>query len=537
MNRTCLTVLALINLLSCANSERYPDKQIFYYNESAGVSSLDPAFANNLENIWWVSQLYNGLVQMDSNLQVIPSIAESWDISENGMTYTFHLKRDVSFHENDLIPPDRFVNSKDFVYSFDRIVKGKIASPGLWIFDKLDTERPYIALDDHTLQINLKRPFPPFLGMLSMPYCYVVPKEVVDHYGDEFRSHPVGTGPFRFNFWLENVSLALLKNEKYFEKDENGIPLPYLDAVSVSFVPDKSTAFLDFLKGRYDMMSGVYKEYRNELLTSKGELAEAYSNKIYLQRQAFLKTDYLGVRIKGDSIQGDPLQDYRIRKAMDLALDKVQMVRYIKSNTAIPAQRGFVPPACFIQEKESSSKSAFDLDSAATLLKEAGYPQGKGIPEITLSSTSDYVELCEYVQFQLGEIGLPVKVDILPTSAHRSGVSAGEIPFFRKSWIADYSDPENFLALFYSKNAAPKGANYTHYSSAEFDRLFDLSMSEVDPIKRDSLYHIMNEIIQDEAPVIPLYYDMVMRFVHKNVTGLRSNAMNHLDLRYVRKSK
>lgn len=531
-SRIAILPFFLVLLLACGPSNRHPDKQVFYYNESAGISSLDPAFANNLENIWWVSQLYNGLVQLDSELNVKPCLAESWDISDDGLTYRFYLKKGVKFHDHDLIPEDRTVTSDDFVYSFTRIMDGTIASPGLWIFDKLDDEIPIIALDDHTLELTLKRPFPPFLGMLSMPFCYVVPQEVVEHYGDDFRKNPVGTGPFRFNFWMENVNLALVKNEDYFEKDGQGRSLPYLDAVSVSFVPDKSTAFLDFLKGRYDMMSGVYKEYRNELLTNSGELAEAYQDRIYLQRQPFLKTDYLGIRM--DSSNG-PLQDFRVRKAMDLCLDKVQMVRYIKSNTAIPAMDGFVPPSCFISEGGLAEKSIFDIDSARSLLTESGYPNGQGIDEITLSTTSDYVELCEYVQHQMSKIGLQVKVDVLPTSMHRSSVSSGDIPFFRKSWIADYSDPENFLSLFVTENASPKGANYTHFSYQEFDSLFVRSLQETDPLSRDSLYHQMNAIVQYQVPVIPLYYDMVMRFVHNNVTGLRSNAMNHLDLRYVKK--
>ncbi len=170
-------------------------------------------------------------------------------------------------------------------------------------------------------------------------------------------------------------------------------------------------------------------------------------------------------------------------------------------------------------------------------MREAGYPDGQGIEEITLSTTADYVELCEYVQHQLGRIGLRIKVDVLPTSTHRSAVSAGEISFFRKSWIADYSDPENFLSLFVSENAAPKGANYTRYSNAMFDSLSTMSLSTVDPLVRDSLYHVMNGIIQDEVPIIPLYYDMVMRFVSRDISGLRGNAMNHLDLKRVSKQQ
>ena len=526
-----ISTLVILFLGSCGPRERHPDKQIFYYNESAGVSSLDPAFANNLENIWWVSQLYNGLVQMDSSLQIQPCIAESWDISEDGLTYTFHLRHDVSFHDHELLPEGRKVMAQDFVFSFDRIMDGSIASPGLWIFDKLNGELPYQALDDYTLEINLKQAFPPFLGMLSMPYCYVVPHEVVEHFGDDFRANPVGTGPFRFNFWMENVNLALVKNESYFEEDEAGNSLPYLDAVSVSFVPDKSTQFLDFLKGRYDMMSGVYKEYRNELLTEQGELAQAYQDKIYIQRQPFLKTDYLGILMDSSLTN---VQAKKVRQAMDYAIDKVQMVRFIKNNAAFPAEQGFVPPSCFI-DRVGLERREYNVELAERLLAEAGYPKGEGLNTITLSTTADYVELCEYIQHQLGRIGLQVQVDVLPTSMHRNSVSAGEIPFFRKSWIADYADPENFLALYYSENAAPKGANYTRFKSQEFDALFDNALQETDALRRDSLYREMNTLVMDETPVIPLFYDMVMRFVDKDVTGLRGNAMNGLDLRYVRK--
>jgi ABC-type transport system substrate-binding protein len=532
--RIQLYFLSTLLLVACGSPDRHPDKQVFRYNESAGISSLDPAFANNLENIWAVSQLYNGLVQTDTALQVIPAIAERWEVSEDGLVYTFHLRDDVRFHAHELLPADRTVSAQDFEYSFRRIMDGHVASPGLWIFDKLDEQQPISVIDDYTLELRLHQAFPPFLGMLSMPYCYVVPHEIVEHYGNDFRANPVGTGPFQFNFWMENVSLALIRNESYFEQDEQGQTLPYLDAVSISFVPDKSTMFLDFLKGRYDMMSGVYKEYRNELLDTDGELTAAYVDRFYLQRQPFLKTDYLGIYL-GEGSESSPLRDARVRRAMDLAIDKRKMVRYIKNNTAIPASKGFVPPSCFIGP--SAVAQPHDIERAKSLLVAAGYPAGSGIPTITLSTTSDYVELCEYVQFELSKIGLQIKVDVLPTSMHRSSVSGGSIAFFRKSWIADYADPENFLSLFVTDNAAPIGANYTRFSDALIDSLMQESLQRIDPLSRDSLYQQINRLVQEQSPVIPLYYDMVMRFVSRDVTGLRGNAMNHLDLRRVRIDK
>ena len=523
-------------LWSCSPQERHPDMKVFYYNESAGVSSLDPAFSNNLENIWWVSQIYSGLVELGADQAILPDIARSWEISEDGLEYTFQLRDDVSFHAHEALSGDRRVIAQDFIYSFSRIMDSKTASPGIWIFDVLDPERPFEALDDLTLLLRLRRPFPPFLGMLTMTYCSVVPQEVVDFHGDEFRAHPIGTGPFKMNFWMEGLNLALIKNENYYQKDSLGQSLPYLDAVSVSFVPDKSTMFLDFLKGRYDMISGLHQAYRNELLDGDGKLTEAYRGRYYLITQPALKTDYLGFLVDTEltGSKDSPWLDSRVRKAMDLSLDKVQMVRYIKNNTAIPANTGFVPPSCFLIPP-ADAKQGMNRAEALRLLAEAGYPEGKGLPVITLSTTADYVELCEFIQFQLADLGFQVKVDVVPTSIHREGVSKGDIAFFRKSWIADYADPENFLALFYAPNHAPQGANYTHYTNPQFDAWYEAALTEKDDLKRDSLYHLMDAQIVKEAPVIPLFYDKVMRFVSKDITGLGSNAMNGLDLRRVRK--
>jgi len=532
-----LSVSLFFMFSACSPQERNADKMVFNYNESAGITSLDPAFANNLENIWWVSQIYSGLVELGADQEILPGIAKEWSISEDGLEYRFLLREDVKFHPHEALKKGRTVVAQDFVYSFSRVMDPLTASPGLWIFDVLDPEHPFEAIDDHTLILRLKRPFPPFLGMLSMAFCAVVPKEVVDFHGAEFRAHPIGTGPFRMNFWMEGLSLALVKNEDYFQQDEQGNPLPYLDAVSVSFVPDKSTMFLDFLKGRYDMISGLHQAYRNELLDGNGDLAEAYADRFYLISQPALKTDYLGILVDPElaASKGSPLLDPRVRKAMDLSLDKVQMVRYIKNNTAIPASTGFVPPSCYIHLSEDEGQG-MNRTEAHRLLSEAGYPRAQGIPVITLSTTADYIELCEFIQFQLADMGFQMKVDIVPTSIHREGVSKGQIAFFRKSWIADYADPENFLALFYGPNASPKGANYTHYADPAYDALYEASLKEKDALKRDSLYQLMDAQIMRDAPIIPLFYDKVMRFVSKEVTGLESNAMNGLDLRRVKKS-
>jgi len=174
-NLTQLFLLAIVVALfsACTSSEEKQDRKFFRYNQSSGISSLDPAFAKDQAIVWATTQLFDGLVQVDENLQVQPSIAKSWKISEDGLTYTFQLREGVKFHNHPQFKDGtgRTVTAKDFVYSFGRILDDKVASPGRWIFtDRLDEKEPFKAVDDLTFQLKLKKAFRPILGILTMPY-------------------------------------------------------------------------------------------------------------------------------------------------------------------------------------------------------------------------------------------------------------------------------------------------------------------------------------------------------------------------------
>ena len=526
--------IGLLFLFGCATKHTHPDKMVFRYNESAGISSLDPAQSRNLENLWACNLLYNGLVEIDDSLMVRPAIAHSWEVDSAGTIYRFYLRSDVFFHDSEVFPEGkgRRVVASDFVYSFNRVIDPLKTTPGAWVFGNVSETEPFEALNDTTLEIRLNRPFPPFLGLLGMKYCSVIPHEAIEEYGDDFRSNPVGTGPFKFHFWIENSRLALHKNENYFQTDEAGEQLPYLDAVSVSFIPDKSAAYLDFLKGNFDFMSGLHASYKDELLTAVGELNPIYSDKFYLQRHPFLKTDYLGFQISDSLNQGSAWLNADLRRAVNYAIDRDAMVRYLRNNVYTPAHGGFIPKG--MPGYNENAGYTYRPDSVRAILNRSGYPGGEGLPELTLSTTTDYVDLCEYAQHQLSEFGITIKVDVLPASVHRESTSKGNLPFFRKSWLADYPDDENFMALFNSENKSPSGPNYTHFDSPEFDELYRKALSENDPKTRAALYAEMDSLMMAQAPIVPLYYDVVMRFVSKDVSGLDANPMNVLDLRRVR---
>jgi len=543
-----ITIIVALSLLiaSCTSSlkKEEENKTVFRYNEMSGISSLDPAAARSFENIWAVNQIFNGLVQMSDSLQVKPSIAKSWKISEDGLVYTFYLRRDVYFQDSELFPDKkgRRVVADDFVHSFFRLFDSKFSSATTLLSNIDRSEKSnykgFTALDDSTFVIYLQRPFTPFLGILTMKYFSVVPIEVVEYYGDDFRSHPVGTGPFKLKMWEEGSKLVLVKNENYFE-NENGERLPYLDAISISFIKDKETSFLEFLKGNLDMVSGADEINKDEVFTKNGQLNERYADKFYVQTQPFLKTDYLGFLIdeKFNHVKNSPIKIKAIRQAINYGFDRVKMVKYLRANIGTPATAGFIPPGLPSFDDKKVKGYTYDPEIAKKYLSIAGYPAGKNLPEITLHTTEQYLELCEFIQSQLADIGIKLKIDVNKAAILSEAVASSEVNFFRKSWVADYPDAENFLSIFYSSNFSPMGFNYTHYKNSEYDNLYEKARYELNDTLRYKYYQEMDQLLMDDAPIVPLYYDQVVRLVHKNISGLSANPMNLLSLKKVKKSK
>jgi peptide/nickel transport system substrate-binding protein len=529
--------LLLALLTTCDGPPERDPQTIFRYNEAAGIGSLDPAFARNQANIWAVQQLFNGLVQMDPNLRVQPAIAKRWTIQDSGLTYRFFLRRDVYFHADPCFDSlaQRRVSAADFVYSFQRLTSAALAAPGAWVFANVAR---YEAQNDSTLEIRLKTPFPPFLGLLTMNYCSVVPQEAVTHYGSAFRRHPVGTGPFQFKRWVENELLVFRRNERYFERDVKGNRLPYLEAVAISFVPDKQSAFLRFLKGEIDLISGLDGSYKDELLTHDGRLRKRYRDRFLLYRQPYLNTEYLGFLVDSNAsaAAGSPVLNRKVRQAINYAFDRERMIRYLRNGIGTPAQGGMIPAGLPAYDTNRIQGYHHDPARARRLLREAGYPEGKGLPPIKLVTNSNYRDLCEYIQAQAQKVGIPLEVEVTPPSTLRQGKATAKLPMFRASWIADYPDAENYLSLFFSQNFAPEGPNYTHFADPHYDSLYQQARATLDDSLRLRLYQRMDQRIIEQAPVVPLYYDQVLRFYPKHVHDLGGNALNLLNLKRVWKS-
>ena len=521
----------MLFLFSCSQKqEEDRSHMVFRYNEYGSITSLDPAFSRNLPNIWATTHMFNSLVQLNDDLEIIPDLAEQWTISSDGLVYEFRIREDVFFHQHPAFGKSktRKVNASDFAYSLKRLLDPQLASPGGWVLQNVERIE---AKNDQLLIITLKQPFPAFLGLLSMRYCSVVPKEIVTQTEGNFRKNPIGTGPFAFKYWEEDVKLVLRKNPLYFERDDLGLSLPYLESISISFVPDKQSEFMLFLQEKLDILNTLDNSYKDELLTQQGTLKEKYKEKINLQKGPYLNTEYLGFYLDSPSpVIKSPL----IREAINIGFDRKKMMTYLRNNIGFIGNKGFIPKGLSGHPREVVLK--YQPEKAAELVKT--FEKKTGLKaEITLATDANYIDLCEYIQRELQKIGISIKVDMMPPATLKQARSKGKLEMFRSNWIADYPDAENYLSLFYSKNFSPTGPNYTHFYNPTFDSLYENSFFINDAQKRGEIYKSMDSLAMSKHPLIPLYYDQVLRFSHKSVLGLNLNPVNVLKLKKVRKTK
>ena len=520
-------------LSSCQNN-RSSTKQVFHYNESSNIASLDPAFAKNQSIIWAVHQIFNTLVETDNNLNIVPSLAYRWEISDDRLRYTFYLRQDVFFHDHDAFigGKGRKMTAHDVEYSFKRIIDKNTASSGAWIFNtRIDTVNAFRALNDSVFELKLIRPFTPLPGLLSMQYCSIVPREVVEMFGKDFRSHPCGTGPFRFKSWEEGQSLTLLKNENYFEKDSTGNRLPYLDAVQTTFFNNKATEFLMFRQGKLDFINDIDASFKDEILSKSGVLKNDWKDKVVLAKHPYLNTEYLGILTDStnDLVKNSPLSRKKVRQAINYGFDRRKMMMYLRNSIGTPATSGFVPAGLPSFDSLNVRGYTYQPAKARQLLKEAGYPDGRNMPPIKLLTISVYSELASFIAKELEAVGINIQVEVIQKGLLLEQTAKSQAPFFRASWIADYPDAENYLSVFYSRNPAPP--NYTRYNNTRFDQLYEYALSLTDDSARREVYKQMDRLIIEDAPIVPLWYDEVIHLVQPGLAGFAPNGLNLLELR------
>lgn len=324
------------------------------------------------------------------------------------------------------------------------------------------------------------------------------------------------------------------RNPRYFEKDSLGQSLPYLEGIKISFYDSKATEFLLFRQGQLDFINDIESSFKDEVLTKQGKLRPKWEGKIALQVHPYLNIEYLGILVDNDNelLKGSPLRMQKVRQAINYGFDRRKMILYLRNSLGTPAEAGFVPVGLPSFNDSLVRGYYYDPQRSRELLKEAGYPGGEGMPAIRLQTIALYADMADFIARQLSDVGIKVQVETVQKAYLLELTSGSQSPFFRGSWIADYPDAENYLSVFYSRNPAPP--NYTRFQNAEFDRLFEQAIREENDSIRYRLYQQADQLVMEQAPVVPLWYDKAVRLVQPGVTGFEPNGLNLLELRRVK---
>lgn len=558
-----LLVIGLLSSCGINNDKelRVAKGNVFYggvlkMNEVEDFRSLYPLNITEVTSHRIANQIYEGLVKLSqSDLSIVPCIAETWEKNDDATIWTFHLRKGIKFQDDPCFKngEGREVTAKDFQYCFNKLCE---SSPDNRLFGITFKERVVGAdeyyqssidkkplpegvtgikvIDDYTLQINLKYPFAGFLNILSTPGCWVFPKEAVDKYGTDMRIKCVGTGPFRIKNMKEREAVILERNKNYWKKDEYGNQLPYLDAVKYSFVKEKKSELLEFKRGNLDLIFNLPTEMVPEIL---GELEHAKKQNINFEMQV---TPAMSIFYYGFQHQGTVFSKKEVRQAFNYAIDREKIVTYTLQGEGIPGIYGIVPPAFKEYDFKSLKGYYFDPEKAKQFLAQAGYPNGNGFPKLTLQINSGggdrNIQTAEVIQKMLKEnLNIDIDINILPLAEHLESLETGKATFWRTGWLADYPDPETFLTLLYSQHIPSKLTeksyiNSVRYKSTKFDSLFLMSLRETDNKKRFDLYRQADQVAIDDAAIMPIFYEENYRLIQNRVKNFDINAMEYRDL-------
>jgi len=477
--------------------------------------SLDPPNSYESEGIQIVRQLWDGLFTYDpATLETKPKLCEKYEISDDGLTYTFYIKKGVKFHSG------KELKAEDFVYSWTRLALKDTApylahhlSPVVGYDECQDGSTKELkgikALDDYSFQVTLKYPYADFINTLGHVAFYPVNKESIEKAGDKAGEMPDGTGPFKFVKWEHDQYVELVRNDDYYGQKA------YLDSVKYLIIPDEQTAFLEFKAGNLEYTQipvGQVKSIEADPQWKDGVIIHPM----------------LGLYYYGMNMNAKPFKDnLPLREAISLMIDRQNICDVISEGVNMPAT-GFVPPG-ILGFQENAMGYTFDLEKAKAKLAEAGYPEGKGLPTLKLgyNTGSDHEKIAEAIQSDAAKIGIKIEVEGFEWGTMLEKAKSEEIIFYRPKWLADYPTMDNFLyPLFYSKSSE----NYSQYNNPEVDKLLIEARSTTDKAQREAKYQEVEKLILKDAAFAPIYFYGTRRIVQPYVKGFYLDNMENYNL-------
>jgi peptide/nickel transport system substrate-binding protein/oligopeptide transport system substrate-binding protein len=477
------------------------DRNVLHLSIGPDPASLDPIQAVDVYRGQLVVYLYDGLVRFEDG-EARPNLAESWEISDDGRVYTFHLRDDVHFHNG------RKLSAEDVAYSFDRALRPESQSPLTWVFNFIEGADDLIegraeslsgleVIDSRTVAITLEQPFAPFLLLMAMPAAHIVPSEEIEQKGAQFSEAPVGTGPWVFESWAHDDVIRLTANARYH------LGRPKMDGIEIRMIPETTTVIAEFERGNLDWID------LNELPRPEFDrfAADPEWSSLILDRPALI-TYYLAL-----NNQKPKFRDPRVRRALNYAVDIAGIAKVIYPGE-VAISHGPIPPG-LPGYREDGQPYGYHPDSARALLRAAG---AEGLTfDVYFRSLAINQRFLEAVQANLADVGVTMNLRQRDWTAVRQSMQRGELDGYLANWYADYPDAENFLyPLFYSEMAGA-GGNAAFYSDATVDSLILTARRTLDDDARLEMYERADSLIFAGAPWIftvhPIDYDMVQPWV------------------------
>jgi peptide/nickel transport system substrate-binding protein len=523
---------------------------VLHLNSIEDYTTLFPAGINDIYSTHIASQGYEGLLRLNQKtLAVEPCIAKSFDIDDSKKVYTFHLRNDARFNDDPCFEDGqgRIVNANDFKYCYEFICsnhkdnkwsslfRNRILGASEFAEGKADNVKGIEVVDEYTLKLTLINPFSSLPNLLTILGTSVYPKEAIDMYGyDGMKDHIVGSGPFIASTIENGKKVVFRRNENYWRKDEFGNKLPLLAEVNFSFIKDKRLELSIFQKGELDVLWGIPVE---EIQNIMGTLEDAKDGK---NREFEVQSiNSLNIQYYGFLYTSDVFKDVKVRKAFNYAIDRDSLINYVLQGEGSPAHNGFVPELKGYPSEKVKGYN-YNPDLAQKLITEAGFPNGVGFPEITLNLNASggiNEKIANTLTYMLNKnLGVNVKLNILPMAELHPMVEKGELDFWRFGWIADYPDPSNFLYLFHGKNlieGKDNSINYFRYNSPQFDSIYEAALTEIDSEKRMELYAKADQKLMDDAVVMPLFFNIDIRLINPDLNDFDINQMEYRDLSVV----
>lgn len=526
-----------LTLFSSCSKKQNANESVLNVIAASDIKGFDPIMSSDVGSAAQIAKIYEGLLSyhwLKVPYELIPNLAEEMPtISKDGMTYTFKIKKGVYFQDDIAFPngKGREMEASDFVYSIKRLADSKNQATGWWILDgkikglnewrnkyqsqpaaNYDEEIAGIkAIDKYTLQFQLSKVFPQFLYSLAMPFTFVVPKEAVAKYGPEFINHPVGTGPYVLPFFDQGKRLVFTKNPTFREKfypteasseykhflADAGKKLPLVDKIVVNVMIESQPAWLKFNKGEIDYFNIPKDNFSSTIVGNK--LSKEMQDKgMSLTIMPSLDVYYIGF-----NFENKLFQNLNLRRAMSLAYDVNTANKLFYNETGFSAESVSPPGLAGNAPGFKNEWKGPNLDLARKTLALAGYPEGKGLPEITLDTMSSTTarQRAEFFQQQMEKIGIKIKVVTNLNPELQAKIKKRAVQMIDYGWIGDYPDTENFLQIFYGPNSAP-GANSANYNNPQFNKDFEIAVKMQNSPERTALYEKLNQFLANEAVAI-----------------------------------